>query len=156
MNPYFRGIFGVIATYSAGVIGLLFVDTTISSWYAALAKPRYMPPDWAFAPIWMVMYAFAAAALIMIWTMKPETPEAETWARFYFVQLFFNAAWVMFFFGFHAFRLSFVEILVYIFLSICLTINAFELNKRAGVLLLPYVGWLIYAGLLNGMIWYMN
>jgi tryptophan-rich sensory protein len=35
---------------------------SIGTWYAALAKPVWTPPNWLFAPVWTTLYVLMAVA----------------------------------------------------------------------------------------------
>ena len=128
----------------------------VSSWYATLAKPALTPSDSVFLLVWLVLYALMATALAIIWTRDSEKHPTEGWVRFYFVQLLFNAAWTMFFFGLHAVFTAFIDILVLGFILLCLVAGACEIDRRAAYLLLPYLAWVIFAAYLNFGIWWLN
>lgn len=156
MNRTLRIAVTLLATFGAGLVGSLFVDTSDSSWYASLIKPEHTPPDWAFVPIWLSMYTLMSISMIMVWVLARQTVTTDTWSRFYFLQLVLNAGWSMFFFGFHAIFLAMVEIGFLIFVVVCLMIAAWEFDKRVVALLTPYLAWIVYAGFLNALIWYLN
>jgi tryptophan-rich sensory protein len=74
----------------------------------------------------------------------------------FFAHLLLNAAWTIFFFGFHAVLVALIDILILlccIFLLIC---GAWEIDKRATYLLAPYFLWVLFATILNIAIWFLN
>ena len=156
MHPLLRVCVAFIATYGAGLVAYLFVDSRIGSWYEGLVKPALTPPDETFVFVWLVLYALMALSLGIVWTKNTSKNEHEGWVRFYFVQLLFNAAWTIFFFGFHAVILSFVVILFLGFMVLALIANAAEIDRRVVYLLLPYLAWIIFGGYLTLSIWWLN
>ena len=44
--------------------------TDIGPWYQRLVQPRWKPPDWAFGPIWTVIFA-ATTAGVLAWQRAP-------------------------------------------------------------------------------------
>jgi len=156
MNPFIRVSVAVLATYGAGLVGYLFVDTQAASWYAMLAKPALTPPNAVFVVVWLILYALMALALYIVWSTDPTTHRTDGWVRFYFVQLLFNAAWTMFFFGFHAPLIAFVDTLFLGLMLVCLVVGAWEIDRRAVYLLLPYLAWIFFAAYLTLGIWWLN
>ena len=146
-----------LASYGAGLVGFYFVDSQVSTWYAALVKPALMPPPEAFAVVWLILYGLMACALAIIWNIEPQTPRTEGWVRFFFIQLLFNAAWTMFFFGFHSVIFAFIDILLLAFTVSGLIVDAWEIKCRGCVyLMLPYLAWILFAAYLTLGIWILN
>jgi tryptophan-rich sensory protein len=156
MSRLLKGVMAFVATYAAGLTGFFFVNTETSSWYASLVKPALTPPDIVFGVVWFALYALMACALAIIWTQKSQSAETEGWVRFYFVQLLFNAAWTMFFFGLHAVLIAFIDILILGFIVLALLTSALEINRRAAYFLIPYFLWILFAGYLTLRIWFLN
>jgi len=72
------------------------------------------------------------------------------------IQLALNAAWPGLFFGLQNPRIAFAEIVV-LWLAIVLTVSTFlRVSKVAGWLMVPYLGWVTFAGVLNMAIWRLN
>jgi tryptophan-rich sensory protein len=67
-----------------------------------------------------------------------------------------NAAWSLLFFGLHLPGLALVEIVLLLALLLATTVSFFEVRPLAGVLFLPYVGWVSFAAYLNAGLWYLN
>ncbi len=153
MSSLVRVCLAVLATFGAGLVGYLFVDSNASSWYDSLVKPTLTPPDWLFAIVWIILYILMAAALAIMWTKHEQN---ETWIRFYFVQLLFNAAWTVFFFGFHSTLVALIDILILEYIVLALIAGASEVDRRVAYLLAPYSLWLLFAAYLNLAIWFLN
>jgi len=156
MNWLARLGVAVLASYGAGFLGSLFITTGVGSWYDMLEKPFFQPPNWLFAPVWMVLYGLMAIAVTIIWSKDPLAAEIRGWVPLFFAHLLLNAAWTVFFFGFHAILVALITIIILfvcIFLLIC---GAWEIDRRAAYLLIPYLLWVLFATALNVAIWFLN
>ena|SRR3569832_264855 len=156
MRSWVRFGAAILACFGAGLLGSLFVTSASISWIDALVKPSFYPPDWLFAPVWTVLYLLMAIALTLVWEKDPMAKEGYGWVPLFFAHLLVNAAWTMFFFGYHAVFIALVDIVLLwwcVFLLVCGSIN---IDRRATYLLLPYLAWVSFALLLNLNIWYLN
>jgi translocator protein len=137
----------------AGAIGSIFTAETIPTWYAALNKPSFNPPNWIFGPVWTTLYIMMGISLYIIWQSEEENRPAMT---MFFFQLALNSLWSVIFFGFHAPLAAFICI-VFLWLSIAATIYlAYRISRTAGLLLVPYIMWVSFASILNLFIWKLN
>ena len=74
----------------------------------------------------------------------------------FLAQLALNAAWTPLFFGLHSPGLAFAE-MVLLWSAIVATIVVFRPVSRAAMLLLvPYLGWVSFAAVLNFSLWRLN
>ena len=138
--------------FGASITGV-FVSTT--GWYAGLHKPFWNPPGWIFGPVWTLLYVLMAIAAWLVW-------REGGWKRqrlplgIFLLQWLLNALWTPLFFGLHRSGLAFAEILL-LWLALVATIRSFwSVRIAAGILLLPYLGWVTFAGALNFAIWHLN
>lgn len=143
----------MIASYAAGFIGSLFVNTDVSSWYAHLAKPPLTPDNWVFLPVWIILYGLIGLGFGVMWSKNPLW---DSWNGLFFVAVAFNVAWTMFFFGYHAILIALIDIVCLAVLLIVLILSAWETDHRASLLLLPYMAWVIFGAYLNAGIWLLN
>jgi tryptophan-rich sensory protein len=75
---------------------------------------------------------------------------------FFALQLFFNFCWSFIFFNQHHVGLAFIDIVV-LWICLLVTIILFsQINKTAAWLLVPYISWVSFAGILNYTIWKLN
>lgn len=145
----------VLLAQTAGLVGIPFTARGTESWYGQLDRPWFNPPDWVFGPVWTFLYALIGVAAWRVWRTDPS--EARTRAlRWWAVQLALNALWTPLFFGAQVPELALAEILL-LAASVVATVVAFRaVDRLATWMLLPYLGWVLYATLLNGAIAVMN
>lgn len=156
MRSFMRLGISLLASYGAGFLGSIFVQDGVRIWYASLAKPFFTPPDWVFGAVWVALYGLIAIALWLVWERDPHARDLRGWVPLFFAHLLLNAAWSIFFFGFHAILVAFVDVILLFWCVLMLTLGAREIDSRAFWLLLPYCVWVFYAMVLNGVIWMMN
>lgn len=138
----------------AGVIGSFFTVSSIPTWYAAINKPIFSPPNWVFAPVWTVLYILMGISLYFVLISKSKLQQIGI--VLFLIQLGLNALWSFVFFGLRNPAVAFVEIIV-LWITIFLTIKVFyKISKVAGSLLIPYILWVTFATALNGMIVLLN
>jgi translocator protein len=94
--------------------------------------------------------------LFIVWEKDPHAREMRGWVPLFFAHLLLNAAWPMFFFGFHAIFIALIDILLLNIAVFLLIFGAYEIDKRAAFLLVPYQIWLVFAAVLNLTIWMAN
>lgn len=154
----------MISTDVLGLLGFIAANFVVAlsgaffrpgQWYEGLAKPSWRPPNWLFGPAWTVLYITSAVAGWMVWR-KAGFAGAGPALAIYGGQLLLNAAWSGLFFGLRRMDIAFYEVLL-LWLSIAATIIAFRaIDPDAALLLVPYLGWVTFASILNFTIWRMN
>jgi tryptophan-rich sensory protein len=95
-------------------------------------------------------------AAYKVWILKYENIDVSSAIFVYAIQLLLNFLWTIIFFGFKLYGLAFLELVILI-LFVILTIKRFyDKVGKSSILLIPYLIWLIYAGVLNFFIWMLN
>jgi benzodiazapine receptor len=146
----------VAACQLAGVLGAVFTRPAIPSWYAALKKPWFTPPNWLFGPAWITLYLLMAIAAWLVWQKGLAHPGVRAALAAFVTQLLLNALWAPVFFGLRA-PLAGAVVIVLLWLAILLTMVLFwKISRPAAWLLLPYLLWVTYASALNGAICFLN
>lgn len=119
-----------------------------NGWYQAMEKPSFLPPGAVFGIVWSLLYLLMGLALSLV--LHARGAALRTAAVLLFsVQFALNLFWSPLFFGLHQVFAAF-WLIVLIFLFAAATTYAFaRVRKAAAWLMLPYLGWLLFAGLLN-------
>jgi tryptophan-rich sensory protein len=142
-------------SFAVAAISGLTTAASVTTWYAALNKPAFNPPNWVFGPVWTVLYVLMAVAAWRVW-LRPASRERRTALALYAVQLGLNFAWSLVFFGAHAPAAALADITA-LFAAVCSTALAFRrLSPAAALMLAPYSLWVAFAGALNFAIWRLN
>lgn len=147
-------LFFIVVCQLAGVIGSLFTFSSIPTWYAALVKPSFSPPNWLFGPVWVVLYTLMGISAYLAYNSKIKRKNIAITA--FAIQLALNALWPIVFFGMHSI-LGGLAIIVLLWVSIAITIWKFyQVDRNSGYLLIPYLLWVSFAAALNYFIWVLN
>lgn len=148
-------VFFIILCFAAAGIGSAVTTPKIDGWYVGLVKPSWNPPNWIFGPVWTTLYLAMSVAGWLVWQQKGAAG-ATLPLTLFGVQLALNVLWSCLFFGLEQPGLAFAEILL-LWGAIAATTAAFWFHsKLAGLLLLPYLGWVAFATILNFTIWRLN
>jgi len=148
MNKLLKLTISLVTPVVAGAVGALATTPNIPTWYASLQKPSFNPPNWLFGPVWTTLYLLMGVAVYLVWVAPGKKPKRNAYIHFG-TQLTLNVLWSLVFFGLHAPEAGVVVILA-LLASIVLTMRAFwQHSKPATYLLLPYLGWVSFATVLN-------
>ena len=141
--------------FVVGVVGigwLIGATNLPGEWYAALAKPGFVPPNWAFPVAWTILYIMIAVAGWRTFRREPRGRAMLVWAA----QMALNFAWSPVMFTMHQIGAALV-ILICLFVAIVTYISLETSRDRlAAALFVPYAAWVAFAGLLNAAIWRLN
>jgi benzodiazapine receptor len=149
-------VVSLLACQAAGAIGSVFTTGAIPTWYASLEKPFFTPPNWLFAPAWIILYILMAIAAFIIWRKGFAQAGVRCALIVFLVQLVLNALWSVIFFGLHS-PLWGIVVIVALWIAILITtIKFFKLSVTAGALMLPYILWVSFASALNVAIYMLN
>ena len=125
------------------------------SWYPTLHQSTLTPPNIVFPIVWFVLYCMIALSGYLLWQHRDQ-PKAKLAFVFYVLQVLLNWAWTPLFFYFHcigASLLCIMGIIIFTLTTIIITRKTYPLSC---MMLVPYVVWLIFAGYLNAVIWFLN
>ena len=141
------------ASFLVAGLGALATTSNVEGWYATADKAPWSPPNGVFGPVWTVLYTAMAVAAWLVWRKRaPGTKRALT---AYGIQLALNLAWTPVFFALYpaigtpALWLA-LDIILARIAAVSVTVLYFgPISRAAGLLLLPYISWLVFAATLN-------
>ncbi len=152
----FKLIAAIAVSQSAGLIGAAFTVSSVSTWYATLAKPAFTPPSWLFSPVWITLYALMGISAYLVWQKGVNKKKVKAALTIFGIQLLLNALWSIIFFGLKNPLLAFLEITLLLAAIVVTTVKFYSISRMAGMLLLPYILWVAFAAILNLGIVVMN
>ena len=145
-------IIWVAVSMSTGIAGSQFLP---GEWYASLAKPAWNPPNYLFAPVWTTLYILMGVAAWLVWRRKGFSGAGGALSLF-LAHLLFNALWSYLFFGIHRPLVALVELALLWGLILALILMFRRHSAPAAALLIPYLLWVSFAGVLNFTLWRLN
>jgi benzodiazapine receptor len=156
MKDFPKLIISVVGCELVGFSGTPFTISAIPTWYSALNKPFFAPPNWIFGPVWTLLYFLMGIAFYLIWKQGWQKRKVKTAGMFFLAQIGLNFIWTPIFFGLRAPLLGLI-IITALWLLIVMTMQQFfPLSKVACYLLIPYLLWVSFATLLNAAIVVLN
>ena len=144
----------LLVSFAVAAFGTVTTIGSVDGWYASAAKVAWNPPNWIFGPVWTVLYISMAVSAWLVWRQRLYDYVGPA-LTLYVGQLFLNSVWTPVFFGGYEIIGStslWVALAVILLLDICViaTIVSFwSIRRAAGILLLPYLAWILYATSLN-------
>lgn len=133
------------------------------AWYDQLDFPPYQPPAWVFSPAWIVILTLLAIATHRL---SPSRQGRTTSSRtgttsspflgaaylLYGMQFVLNVGWSLLFFTLRRPDAALWNIVVLDVVLLAMIAAYGRIDRRAGLMLLPYLLWLLYATAINAWI----
>lgn len=153
IKPYIVSV--LIALGVGGLSAFLTMDNM--DIYAALNKPAIVPPAIVFSIVWTILYILMGISSANVYVNREVDEEAATkglWV--YTASLIVNFFWSIIFFNMREILFAFIWLLLLLVLVIVTVINYRKVSPVAAYLQIPYIVWLIFAGLINILIVILN
>ena len=135
--------------------GYLSNSGSSNPWFEALRKPAAMPPGWVFGAAWTILYILIGISLAMLLHAKG-AQKRERAIILFALMLALNFAWSPVFFGMHKVTLGLSLIAAMIVCTVGLIFALWKIRIVAALLLYPYLGWLMFATVLNYKVMELN
>ena len=146
----------IVACQGAGLLGSIFTNMSVFTWYPTLAKPWFTPPPGVIPAVWTVLFTLMGVSLFLAWRAGLTSPEFRGAAYAFAAQLVFNILWSAAFFGLQSPKAG-LAVIAMLWILILLTIYRFyPLSREAALLLVPYIAWVSFAAILNYSILQLN
>ena len=126
----------------------LFMDTK-STWYECI-RPSITPPNIVFPITWTLLYTMIAVVLAQMFVLPAPTLVISV----FLINLALNVVWSFAYFYMRRISLALIILLMIWLTTLYLVVQAFLLfpsRKWVGFLLLPYLFWITFATVLNGI-----
>lgn len=141
------GLVGLVA-----FLGTLLTKESINTWYVDLVQPEIAPPNWVFGPVWTLLYVMIGISFYLVLRRKP-SPDVIV---VFIVQLSLNLLWSGAFFALQSVEAGLIVISVLVASIVWTIVLFYRIRKVAGVLLIPYLLWVIFAMYLNYQFYILN
>lgn len=138
-------------TLLSGALGALATRKSQRTWYRALRKSPLNPPDAVFGPVWTTLYGLSSLSATRVYRAEPSGDRTRALAL-WGAQQALNTLWTPLFFGQRRATAALVD-LGFLWGTLAAYASvARRVDRPAGALVLPYLGWVTFAGVLNSAI----
>ena len=141
-----------VALAVGGLSALLTGDSMEK--YKALRQPPLAPPGWVFPVVWTILFVLMGVGAAMVCLNGSSSKKKPI--AIYGLQLTVNFFWTILFFLLEARLFAFFWLLLLLGLAVWMAISFGRVNKTAGLLQIPYILWLLFAGYLNLAVYLLN
>ena len=152
-KPY---VYSIVLTLAVGGLSALLTSENMNI-YEKVKMPPLSPPSWLFPVVWTILYVLMAVSFARVYIKRKNSPRMRRNAiGIYALNLIFNFLWSIFFFNCGAYLFSFIWLLALWIIILIMFLNFYRTDTAAGILLIPYILWVTFAGYLNLAIYVLN
>ncbi len=140
--------------YAVAFVGSMITYKNANvEWYNS-TKTALTPPNFVFMIVWNILFFLIAFSLFFSWTNAKKKQKMKIGLVFG-INFVLNMLWSILFFEFKRPDLAFFE-LIALWASIVSMIYAtWKIDKKSAYLLVPYLLWVSFAGVLNYIVAFM-
>ncbi|ABS62251.1 TspO and MBR like protein [Parvibaculum lavamentivorans DS-1] len=142
--------------FLAAAAGGAITSTSVGTWYQDLAKPALTPARWVFPVAWNFLYFLMAISAWLVWRAAGSFDRAGFALSLFGIQLSLNLSWSIVFFGLMSPSLGIAAIIALDLAIIGTMLAFFGISRLAALLLVPYLGWTLFATYLTIAIAVLN
>lgn len=124
--------------------------------YESLKKPLFAPTIWIFPIVLIAISLLMALAAYRIYFRGKNRQNTRKALKLYVIQLGLSLLWTTMFFKWTLYGLAFIELLLLIVFILVTTFEFFKKDKIASFLMMPYIIWVSFIGIINYVIWMLN
>lgn len=124
--------------------------------FTRLRQPPLSPPAWVFPVMWTILFLMMGLASYLVYTSGGRRGEKRSALWVYGIQLAVNFVWPILFFNLSWWLLAFFWLILLWLMILGMTVQFYRLRPGAGLLLIPYLAWVAFAGYLNFGIYLLN
>lgn len=145
IKPFLFTFLPVVLTALLGTVFQIFNKVD----YESLNKPFLAPPKIVFPIAWTILYLLIGVSSYLFYKNCENEEERLKGLIVYYIGLFFNAFWTLFYFTLDLKVFSSIWLGVLYIVSASNYVIFSKKSKLSGYLLIPYLIWLLFALYLN-------
>ena len=120
-----------------------------------VSQPPLTPPGWVFPVVWIFLYALMGYGAARAYRTS-EGADRSRGQNLFVAQLVVNFFWSPIFFNVRAYGFALVWLLLLLALVAAMTWFFGKVDRKAALVQIPYILWLLFAAYLNYGVWKLN
>lgn len=154
-KPLYNFLYSLILVLITAFICSYFNHFGMQNFYSQLNLSALTPPNVVFPIVWTLLYASLVISFDMVLNHTDIT-KIRPAAQVFTLNLFLQALWTFVFFYNAYFLVGFAVLVVLDFVTAAMIKIFFDIKRKAGLLLIPYILWLLFATYLNWVVVDLN
>jgi len=150
-----RFLISIAIPLSVGGLSALITKDNMNL-YSKIVTPTFTPPGWLFPVVWTILYLLMGVSLYIIWNSEVDVYKKIRAFGIFAIQLSLNFIWSPIFFNMQWFLVALMVLVLLWLFTFGIILSFYNISKIAGILQIPYLLWLTFAGYLNLAIYLLN
>ncbi|WP_455538612.1 TspO/MBR family protein [Terrisporobacter sp.] len=152
----FSVLIPLLIGYLSNVLAKVISGVDTPTYYQELIKPEFAPPGIVFPIVWTILFILMGTSSYIILSQKKNELKTKDAMFYYWLQLALNFLWSLLFFGFQLRLTALIDLIFLLVFVLIMVYKFYKIKPLAAYLNIPYILWLIYAGILNYFLWFIN
>jgi tryptophan-rich sensory protein len=142
-------IASLLIVYAVAFVGSIFTSRNVDTqWYQSI-KPAITPPNYVFPVVWNILFFLIALSLYFSWINAQKKELKKKIVIVFGINFILNIFWSLFYFGLRNPVIAFFELILLWVSIIAMIFVTCRIDRKAAYLLIPYLLWVSFAGVLN-------
>jgi translocator protein len=142
-------LLSLFTVYGTAFLGSVFTSSGVKSFWYLTVRPSITPPNWVFPVVWNILFFMIFISLYICLTKAKDKKSSSKAEIVFGINFLLNFLWSLFYFGLRNPLFAFLDLILLFFSILAMIRITWKINRKASWLLVPYLLWIVFAGLLN-------
>ena len=152
----FSVLIPLLIGYLSNILAKIISGVDTTTYYHELIKPRFAPSGIIFPIVWTILFILMGTSSYIILSQRKNELKTKDAMFYYWLQLALNFLWSILFFGLQLRLTALIDLILLLVFLVIMVYKFYKIKPIAAYLNIPYILWLIYAGVLNYFVWLIN
>ena len=152
----FSVLIPLLIGYLSNILAKLISGVDTTTYYHELIKLGFAPSGIIFPIVWTILFILMGTSSYIILSQRKNELKTKDAMFYYWLQLALNFLWSILFFGLQLRLTALIDLILLLVFLVIMVYKFYKIKPIAAYLNIPYILWLIYAGVLNYFVWLIN
>ena len=152
----FSVLIPLLIGYLSNILAKIISGVDTTTYYHELIKPGFAPSGIIFPIVWTILFILMGTSSYIILSQRKNELKTKDAMFYYWLQLALNFLWSILFFGLQLRLTALIDLILLLVVVSIMVYTFYKIKPIAAYLNIPYILWLIYAGVLNYFVWLIN
>ena len=154
-KPFYNFLYSLFLVLITAAFCSHFNRVGMESFYSDINLSDLTPPNMVFPIVWVILYALLVFSFDAVLNSKKKE-QIRLAATMFTLNMFLQVLWTFVFFYNAYFFSGFMVLIILDFAAAIMIWLFYQINRMAGLILVPYFIWLIFATYLNWAVVVLN